>query len=300
MTEDALTQDATTGRPSVRMPILRFRDGRMSGSSDLVAGEEPLEIRLEGERVAVTMRTPTPGQDAELALGFLLGEAIVEPGQVARVSECRADAGDGGIADVRLWPGIRPAAGWQRSFYATSSCGVCGKAGIDALRVAADPLADGAELAGGMLPALPDTLALGPARVRSHRRAARRRPVRHAGTLLIVREDVGRHNAVDKAVGRAAMDGLLPLSEHVLLVSGRASFEIVQKALLAGIPIVAAVSAPSTLAVQLASESNMTLVGFLREGSFNVYAGSASHHRGRIGFPTGINSAAWSSPGCFV
>ena len=274
MTEDALTQDATTGRPSLRMPILRFRDGRMSGSSDLVSGEEPLEIRLEGERVAITMRTPTPGQDAELALGFLLGEAIVEPGQIARVSECRADAGDGGIADVRLWPGIRPAAGWQRSFYATSSCGVCGKAGIDALRVAADPIAEGAELAGAMLPALPDTL-------RSAQRVFDRTGGLHAaalfdtqGHLLIVREDVGRHNAVDKAVGRAAMDGLLPLSEHVLLVSGRASFEIVQKALLAGIPIVAAVSAPSTLAVQLAIESNMTLVGFLREGSFNVYAGA--------------------------
>ena len=274
MTEDALTQDATTGRPSVRMPILRFRDGRMTGSSDLVAGEEPLEIRLEGERVAVTMRTPTPGQDAELALGFLLGEAIVEPGQVARVSECRADAGDGGIADVRLWPGIRPAPGWQRSFYATSSCGVCGKAGIDALRVAADPIANGVELAGVMLPALPDTL-------RSAQRVFDRTGGLHAaalfdtqGRLLIAREDVGRHNAVDKAVGRAAMDGLLPLSEHLLLVSGRASFEIVQKALLAGIPIVAAVSAPSTLAVQLAIESNMTLVGFLREGSFNVYSGA--------------------------
>jgi FdhD protein len=273
MTEE-LTQNVTTGRPSVRMPILRFRDGRPSGGSDLVAGEEPLEIRLEGERAAVTMRTPTPGQDAELALGFLLGEAIVQPDQVARVSECRADAGDGGIADVRLWPGVRPAGGWQRSFYATSSCGVCGKAGIDAVRVAADPVADGPELAGGILPALPDTL-------RSAQRVFDRTGGLHAaalfdtqGRLLIAREDVGRHNAVDKTIGRAAMDGLLPLSEHVLLVSGRASFEILQKALLAGIPIVAAVSAPSTLAVQLANESNMTLVGFLREESFNVYAGA--------------------------
>jgi FdhD protein len=273
MTEE-LTQNVTTGRPSVRMPILRFRDGRPSGGSDLVAGEEPLEIRLEGERVAVTMRTPTPGQDAELALGFLLGEAIVEPGQVARVSECRSGEGDGGIADVRLWPGVRPAAGWQRSFYATSSCGVCGKAGIDALRIAAGPVTDGPELAASMLPMLPAAL-------RSAQRVFDRTGGLHAaalfdarGRLLIAREDVGRHNAVDKAIGRAAMDGRLPLSEHVLLVSGRASFEIVQKALLAGIPIVAAVSAPSTLAVELANESNMTLVGFLREGSFNVYAGA--------------------------
>jgi FdhD protein len=280
MTNGRTTPDETLpaerqegGRPAERLPIVRFRDGRATGGSDLVAGEDPLEMRLEGERVAVTMRTPTPGQDAELAVGFMVGEAIIAPDQIARVKECRADGGDGSVADVRLWPGVRPAGGWQRSFYATSSCGICGKASIDAVRIAADPLADGPEVTAEEIFSLPEKL-------RGAQRVFDRTGGLHAagifdatGNLLIVREDVGRHNAVDKAVGRAAMDGLLPLSDHVLLVSGRASFEIVQKALLAGIPIVAAVSAPSTLAVGLARQSNMTLAGFVRDGGFNTYAG---------------------------
>jgi FdhD protein len=259
------------------VPIVRHRDGRVSPGSDLVAGEEPLEIRLEGEPVAVTMRTPTPGHDAELAIGFLLGEAIVTPEQVARVSECRSGDADGGIADVRLWPGAHPAPGWQRdrrTLYTTSSCGVCGKASIDAVRLVAEPVADGPVVAAGVLAELPAAL-------RAAQRIFDRTGGLHAaglfdpsGRVLIAREDVGRHNAVDKAIGRAAMDGLVPLSSQVLLVSGRASFEIVQKALLAGVPIVAAVSAPSTLATSLARESNMTLAGFLREGGFNVYAGA--------------------------
>jgi FdhD protein len=276
----AATDKAVTGagRPAERLPIVRYRDGRASGGSDLLAGEEPLEIRLGGEAVAVTMRTPVPGQDAELAIGFLVGEAVIAPDQVARASECRADTGDGGVVDVRLWPGARPAPGWQegerRSFYATSSCGICGKASIDAVKVAAGAVAGGPSIEPQVLAAMPEAL-------RSAQRVFDRTGGLHAagifdadGRLLIVREDVGRHNAVDKAVGRAAMDGLLPLAGHVLMVSGRASFEIVQKALVAGIPIVAAVSAPSTLAAGLAKEGNMTLVGFLRDGGFNVYAGA--------------------------
>jgi FdhD protein len=256
---------------------VRYRDGQASRGSDLVAGEEPLEIRLEGEPVAVTMRTPVPGQDAELALGFLIGEAIVTPEQVARVSECRSNGSEGGTADVQLWPGEQPASGWQeqgRNFYATSSCGICGKASVEAVRIAAEPVPEGPAIATTVLSELPRAL-------RSAQRVFDRTGGLHAaglfdtsGIVKVAREDVGRHNAVDKAIGRAAMDGLLPPSDHVLLVSGRASFEIVQKALLAGVPIVAAVSAPSTLAVQLANESNMTLVGFLRDGGFNVYAGS--------------------------
>ncbi len=271
--EDALAE-LRAGKPTERLPVVRFRDGRPSKRSDLVVGEEPLEVRLGGEPIAVTMRTPTPGQDAELAVGFLIGEAIITPEQVARVSECRADNGDGGVVDVRLWPGAAPAPGWQRSFYATSSCGVCGKASIDAVRVAAEPVRNGPEIRADVLSVLPEKL-------RAAQRVFARTGGLHAaglsdasGRLQMVREDVGRHNAVDKAVGRAAMDGLLPLADHALLVSGRASFEIVQKAVLAGIPIVAAVSAPSTLAVQLARESNMTLLGFVRDGGFNVYAGS--------------------------
>jgi FdhD protein len=272
--DETLERPAAGGRPAERLPVMRFRDGRVTRGSDSVTGEEPLEMRLEGERVAVTMRTPAPGRDAELAVGFMIGEAIISPEQIARVRECRADGGDGGVADVLLWPGARPAPGWQRGFYATSSCGICGKASIDAVRIAAEPVEDGPEIAAEAISALPQ-------RLRTAQRVFDRTGGLHAagifdatGNLLIAREDVGRHNAVDKAVGRAAMDGLLPLSGHVLLVSGRASFEIVQKALLAGIPIVAAVSAPSTLAVGLARESNMTLAGFVREGGFNAYAGS--------------------------
>jgi FdhD protein len=266
--------DRSGGRPTERFPIVRVENGIARGASDLLAGEEPLEIRLDGERVAVTMRTPVPGQDAELALGFLLGEAIVRSEEVARVSECRSESPDGGVVDVRLRPGSRPADGWQRNFYATSSCGICGKAGIDAVRQAADPVADGPAIGADILSALPEAL-------RGAQRVFDRTGGLHAaglfevsGELVAVREDVGRHNAVDKVIGRAAMDRLLPLGDKALVVSGRTSFELVQKALLAGVPIVAAVSAPSSLAVRLARESNMTLVGFLREGGFNVYAGA--------------------------
>lgn len=269
------------GRPVERLPVVRVRGRGARRTSDLLATEEPLEIRLEGEPVAVTMRTPVPGQDAELALGFLLGEAIVRADQVARVSECHGREEAGANADVRLWPGERPQTGWQRSFFATSSCGICGKTSIDAVRLAADPVPDGPQLDADLLLALPDTL-------RAAQRVFERTGGLHAaalfdatGDLLIVREDIGRHNAVDKVVGRAAMDGLAPLDDHVLLVSGRASFEIVQKAVLAGVPVVAAVSAPSTLATHLARKSNMTLIGFLRGDGFNVYAGASRVH-GRL------------------
>jgi len=262
------------GRPVTHVPVARVRGGRVQRTSDAVAAEEPLEIRLDGERVAVTMRTPAPGEDAELALGFLLGEAIVEMDGVARVAECRSPARDGGIADVRARPGTSPAEGWQRRFYATSSCGICGKESIEAVRVAAAPLAAGPCVETSWLSSLPDAL-------RERQRAFARTGGLHAAGLftadeglVLLREDVGRHNAVDKLVGRAAMEGLLPLGRQVLLVSGRASFEITQKALVAGVTVLAAVSAPSSLAVGLAQESGMTLVGFLRDGGFNVYAGA--------------------------
>jgi FdhD protein len=261
------------GKPTESVAVVRARDDGADRATDLVAAEEPLEIRLDGERVAVTMRTPSPGEDMELAVGFLTGEAIVQPADVGRVSECRAPEGDGGIADVLLRPGAAPAAGWQRSFYATSSCGICGKASIDAVRIAAPPVPGGPIVERGVLAALPGSL-------RERQRVFDSTGGLHAaglfdpgGGLEIVREDVGRHNAVDKLVGRAGLDGRLPLADRILMVSGRASFEIVQKAVLAGIPIVAAVSAPSALAVRLARDSNQTLVGFLRSGGFNVYAG---------------------------
>jgi FdhD protein len=262
------------GRPSERVPIQRRRDGREERSVDVVAAEEPLEIRLGGERVAVTMRTPAPGEDIELAVGFLSGEGIVDPADVATVRECPPRE-DGGVVDVILREGAAPAAGWQRNFYATSSCGVCGKASIEAVRVAAPAVPDGPTVSPEVISSLPE-------RLRSKQRVFDRTGGLHAaglftaeGELLVLREDVGRHNAVDKAIGRALIRMDVLDRASILQVSGRASFELVQKALVAGIPIVTAVSAPSSLAVRLASESNMTLVGFLRETGFNVYAGEA-------------------------
>ena len=262
------------GRPVEQVPVLRVRDGNARGASDAVAAEEPLEIQIDGAPVAVTMRTPVPGEDAELALGFLLGEAILDFGDVARAVECRtAGNSEGGSVDVRLRPGAEQEPGWQRRFYATSSCGVCGKDSIEAVRVAAAPLPAGPVIDAAVLSGLP-------AELRARQRTFERTGGLHAaglfspaGSLVVLREDVGRHNAVDKVIGRAAMRGLLPLHGHILLVSGRASFEIVQKALVAGVPALAAVSAPSSLAVSLARESGMTLVGFLRDGGFNVYSG---------------------------
>jgi FdhD protein len=266
-----LAAGRTGGLPSERVRVLRVRQGRAAEAPDVLAAEEPLEIRLAGEQVAVTMRTP--GHDTELAVGFLLGEGIVAAGDIAGVAECRSDDGDGGIADVSLRRGIEPAGGWQRAFYATSSCGICGKASIDAVRQACAPVGPGPVLAAQALLGLPESL-------RGGQRVFDRTGGLHAaglfdadGRLATLREDVGRHNAVDKAIGRASLDGRLPLSASALLVSGRASFEIVQKALMAGVPFLAAVSAPSSLAVRLAAESNMTLVGFLRRDGFHVYTG---------------------------
>jgi FdhD protein len=265
-------RDLAGGRPTERVRIVRIRDSEAADAVDVVAAEEPLEVRLQGQPVAVTMRTP--GHDAELAVGFLLGEAVVRAEDVASVFECRSDQGDGGVADVRLRPGADPSGGWQRNFYATSSCGVCGTASIEALHRAAPPVPDGPAVGAGVLLGLPEAL-------RDAQRVFDRTGGLHAaglfdpsGRLEVLREDVGRHNAVDKVVGRASLDRRGPLHGSVLMVSGRSSFEIVQKALLAGIPFVAAVSAPSSLAVRLAAGSNMTLVGFLRPGGFNVYAGA--------------------------
>jgi FdhD protein len=258
------------GLPSERIGIVRMGEGGGRRARDVVAVEEPLEIRLNGERVAVTMRTPGPGEDAELAVGFLAGEGIIDPGDVAIARECRPER-DGAVIDVRLRQGAGPRSGWQRNFYATSSCGICGKASIDAVRVAAEPLGDGPTMSPGVVMSLPDAL-------RSGQRVFERTGGLHAagvftsqGEMLVLREDVGRHNAVDKAIGHLAMHGAAD-TPAVLQVSGRASFELVQKALMAGIPVVAAVSAPSSLAVRLARESNMSLIGFSREGGFNVYA----------------------------
>jgi FdhD protein len=232
-----------------------------------VVVEEPLEIRLDGEPVAVTMRTP--GHDAELAIGFLVTEAVVpDPSAIATAAHCDQS---GNVVEVRSADDARLPAVEPRRFYASSSCGVCGKASIEAVRVHTPKLgADQMRVDPALLARLPE-------RLRAAQPLFEATGALHAaglfdtsGRLLCVREDVGRHNAVDKLVGWAAMHERLPLRGHVLLVSGRASFEIVQKAAVAQIPVVAAISGPSSLAIELARECELTLVAFLRGSEMNV------------------------------
>jgi FdhD protein len=257
------------GSATERVGRVRIRAGEREPSTDDVVVEEPLEIRLDGVPVAVTMRTP--GHDAELALGFLVTEGVIrDPGAVTSVGHC--DENENAV-DVRVEPGgAEPPS--PRNFYATSSCGVCGKASVDSVRVHAPDLsADDTTVAAALLARLPGEL-------RDAQNVFASTGALHAaglfdasGERICVREDVGRHNAVDKVVGFAAMRERLPLSGHVLLVSGRAGFEIAQKAHVAGIPIVAAISGPSSLAVELARASGMTLVAFLRGEEMVVYGG---------------------------
>ncbi len=248
--------------------IRRKPDGELEYLPDDLTIEDPLEIRIGRRALATTMRTP--GHDEELAAGFLVSEAIVRKRQeIAKIS-----ASGRNTVIINLAAGVKLKLNSARRFGTiSSSCGICGKESIDAIRQ--------------NLPAIRssniridiDTLLSLPAVLRKQQGDFARTGGIHAagifdsiGELKIVCEDIGRHNAVDKAIGRAFLDGLLPLNRHLLLVSGRASFEIMQKALAAGIPIVAAVSAPSTLAVSFARESNQTLIGFLRPPSFNVYS----------------------------
>ncbi len=229
---------------------------------DRLAVEEPLELRIEGSPVAVTMRTP--GHDEELALGFALSEGLrpvgARPPVDLAANTIELDA-----------PGFDPGR-LARSFYTTSSCGVCGKGALEAIAVEAPPVESDLTIASETVMLLPD-------RLREAQAAFASTGGLHAtglftpdGTLLHAREDVGRHNAMDKVIGRAFLDGLLPLSSHVLCVSGRLSFELVQKAAVAGCPILVAVGAPSSLAVELAADRGVTLCGFVRDGRFNVYS----------------------------
>jgi FdhD protein len=258
--------------------VLAIRGDRHVELPDRLAAEEPMEIRVGGpgeEPTAVSVTMRTPGHDFELAIGFLRSEGIVASGaDVSAVRYCDAPPGDEqryNIVSVQL---TRPTAldRVQRRFAVTASCGICGTATLDQLRRRCDPLKPGPAVAASTLLALPDAL-------RGSQRLFEQTGGLHAaglagpeGTLLSVREDVGRHNAVDKLVGRALLDGALPLDDRLLVVSGRVSFEIVQKAALAGIPILAAVSAPSSLAVTTARELGMTVVGFIRGPRANVYS----------------------------
>jgi FdhD protein len=274
------------GRLISRRPVLRLTPdgGRMR--PDSIAVEEPLELRVDGRALAVTMRTP--GHDVELAHGFLHTEGVIASTadvRVARYCDSRDDEGRNtyNVLDVGLAPGVpAPEAGVERNFYTTSSCGVCGKASLDAVRVKSrhSPDGDPVRVPMEVLAELPDAL-------RRRQQVFDSTGGLHAaglftagGELLVVREDVGRHNAVDKVIGWALLQGRIPARGCVLIVSGRTSFELAQKAVMAGVPVLGAVSAPSSLAVELAEECGLTLVGFIRNGSMNVYA-----HSERIAVP---------------
>ena len=289
------------GRVTKREPVLRLDGSGVVGSRDTLAAEEPLEIRIGGKQVAVTMRTP--GDDFDLVAGYLAGEGVVRgPRELARMRFCGDSACSGpvglglsggasapeaelehrghdpyNIVDVDLAPGVdAPSWSLDRTTYTTSACGVCGKSSIEAVHANAhwsvrdDPLR-----------VTPDILYALPQRLREHQKLFDKTGGLHAagifdaaGTLLCIREDVGRHNAVDKAIGWAVRNDRLPLRGHMLAVSGRASFELVQKATAAGIPLLAAVSAPSSLAVDLARDAGLTLAGFVRGQAANVYTGA--------------------------
>jgi FdhD protein len=278
--------EKTSGRvrrgSKTRTRVRVVEDGRMRVRPDALATEEPMEIRLLAgqtkQTVAVTMRTP--GADFELAAGFLYGEGIVtSPDDILKISYCVDSDLDAeqqyNIVNVELRGrrefDLRPL---ERHFYTTSACGVCGKASLEQLELRGCPvIKPGPEVSAETIYSLPDTLreaqGLFDATGGLHAAAL----FDKEGELITLREDVGRHNATDKLAGWALLEGRLPLSEHVVLVSGRSSFEILQKCLAAGVPIVCAISAPSSLAVDVAREFGMTLVGFLRGGRFNVYAG---------------------------
>ncbi len=262
--------------------VLRVEGETVRECADELAREEPLEIRVRGRAISVTMRTP--GHDRELAAGFLLSEAIVStPTDLLRIEPCDQNE-DGNVLNVTLAPDVvLDMARLSRHVFASSSCGICGKATIDSVR--------------SQFPRVESDLAIDleiistlPATMRSAQAAFDRSGGLHAaalfdagGRLVVLREDVGRHNAVDKVVGYALLNGLFPLDRHILLVSGRASFEILQKALASRVSIVAAVSAPSSLAVEFARENGQTLIGFLRERRMNIYA-----HSHRIQFHSAL------------
>ncbi|MBS1673969.1 MAG: formate dehydrogenase accessory sulfurtransferase FdhD [Actinobacteria bacterium] len=269
------------GRITTLRPVMRIALGEGARRrADALAVEEPLEIRIGGAPLAVTMRTP--GHDVELAIGFLVSEGVIaDRDDVVAAIHCGGPGTGGGentynVLDATLAAGVRvPDPGEARRFYTTSSCGVCGKASIDAIETISrfDVAPDDTVVDTGWLAALPE-------RLRAQQAAFDKTGGLHAaalfdartGEMLVLREDVGRHNAVDKVVGWAVQQSRLPLRATVLQVSGRASFELVQKAVMAGIPVLAAVSAPSSLAAELAERSGLTLVGFSRGTSMNVYA----------------------------
>jgi FdhD protein len=266
------------GRLTGRRAVTRLTQAERTQVVDTLAVEEPMELRVGGRSLAVTMRTP--GSDVELAHGFLLTEGVITKlGDVRTARYCDGLDDEGrntyNVLDVVLAPGVPiPAPGVERSFYTTSSCGVCGKASLEAVRAttAFSPVADLIEVDVATLIALPDRLRAAQRVFSSTGGLHAAGLFTHTGELVCAREDVGRHNAVDKVLGWALLNDRIPARGTVLMLSGRISFELVQKAAMAGVPVVAAISAPSTLAVELAEDAGVTLIGFLRGEQMTVYA----------------------------
>ena len=265
------------GVPAVRYRVVKVRDHAVSECQDHLAVEEPLEIRLGGVNLSVTMRTP--GDDEELVAGFLFSEGIIggvdDLDVIARYRGPDGDPDDSNVMNVLLKGDARVARErLRRNFVASSSCGLCGKATIDAIRAALPPVKSDLVITIDRVIGL--TAAMHEAQSTFEKTGGL-----HAaglfdadGRLVVLREDIGRHNAVDKVIGHMVLARGVPLDRHVLMVSGRVSFEIVQKALTARVPVIAAVSAPSSMAVQMALAADMTLIGFVRNGGFNLYAGA--------------------------
>jgi FdhD protein len=296
---DLQSPEAPKGVADVGHSVLKFRAHIPFEAADHLAVEEPLEIRLGGASFSVTMRTP--GHDEELVAGLLFSERIVQgPNNVDVVAHYRdpeAAPGIGNVINVILKGDVHVARErLRRSLVTSSACGVCGKVTIDALTAGCPPVAFDGRLPASLFSRITGAL-------ESAQSTFRKTGGLHAaalfdldGEMLVLREDIGRHNAVDKVIGHMLLADRLPLDRHVLLVSGRASFEIMQKAWMARIPVVAAVSAPSSMAVQMALAADMTLVGFVRPGGFNAYAGarrivSAPETRGTTGSHTEVLDA---------
>ncbi len=256
-------------RNILTVPVRKHQGGTQQTEQDLIAVEEPLEILVNGRNLSITMRTP--GHDDELAAGFLFTEGLI----TSREQILGIESGENRVN--LLLDSTLDLSRVQRNFYLTSSCGVCGRASLDALEEI------GCEIRPQSGPLVSTKVILSlPEKLRAAQAAFERTGGIHAaglfdtqGNLLLTREDVGRHNAVDKLVGRSFLDGKVPLENAVLMLSGRTSYELMQKALMAGLPVLAAVGAPSSLAVQVALRFGMTLIGFLRDGRFNVYSGDA-------------------------
>jgi len=262
------------------MTVLRWNGQSVTGSSDELAIEEPLEIRVRGRAISVTMRTP--GHDAELAAGFLLSEGIIHSQKdLLRAEHCARNE-EANVLNVTLGPDVVvDFASLTRHVFASSSCGLCGKATIASINRRLAPVESSLMISASVIASLPE-------KMRAEQQTFDRTGGLHAaalfdasGNLLVLREDIGRHNAVDKVAGHCLLNGLLPLENYLLLVSGRSSFEIMQKALAARVPIVAAISAPSSLAMDFAEASNQTLIGFLNSQRMNVYT-----HPRRVQFDT--------------